>query len=89
MMLLTPILVVPTLAGFLCLVVPSRRVMAALGVLAFGVTLGFGVALLQEGPQRIPGQMGRANGGALVTPEMGNPRPGQRHQQADTTGQQG
>ena len=45
MLLLTPILIVPLLAGLLCLVVRSRRVMAALGVLAFSATLGLGIAL--------------------------------------------
>jgi hydrogenase-4 component F len=44
--LLTPILLAPILAGLLCLLVPSRRVMAVLGVLAFGATLALGVALL-------------------------------------------
>ncbi|MGO8926687.1 MAG: hydrogenase 4 subunit F [Limisphaerales bacterium] len=46
MLLLTPILIVPLLAGLLCLVVRSRRVMAALGVLAFGATVGLGIALV-------------------------------------------
>ena len=48
MLLLTPILIVPLLAGLLCLLVRSRRVMAALNVLAFGATLALGVALLQQ-----------------------------------------
>ncbi len=48
MLLLTPILLVPLLAGLLCLLVPSRRVMAALGVLAFAATLGLGIALLHQ-----------------------------------------
>lgn len=48
MSLLTPILIAPLLAGLLCLVVPSRRAMAALGVLAFATTLGLGVALVRQ-----------------------------------------
>ena len=48
MPLLTPILVAPVLAGLLCLLVPSRRWMAALGVVAFGITLALGVALLYQ-----------------------------------------
>jgi hydrogenase-4 component F len=48
MLLLTPILIVPLLAGLLCLVVRSRRVMAALGVLAFSATLGLGIALVYQ-----------------------------------------
>lgn len=48
MSLLTPILIAPLLAGLLCLVVPSRRVMIALGVLAFATTLALGIALLHE-----------------------------------------
>ena len=48
MSLLTPILIAPLLAGLLCLVVPSRRAMAALGVLAFATTLALGVALLRQ-----------------------------------------
>jgi len=48
MRLLTPILVAPVLAGLLCLLVPSRRAMAALGVLAFSTTLGLGIALLDQ-----------------------------------------
>ncbi len=46
MPLLTPILVAPVLAGLLCLLLPSRRWMAALGVTAFGITLALGIALL-------------------------------------------
>ncbi len=48
MLLLTPILIVPLLAGLLCLTVRAPRVMAALGVLAFGVTLGLGLALVRQ-----------------------------------------
>ncbi|MCX6899065.1 MAG: proton-conducting transporter membrane subunit [Verrucomicrobia bacterium] len=48
MLLLTPILLVPLSVALLCLLVPSRRVMAALGVLAFATTLGLGIALLHE-----------------------------------------
>ena len=40
------ILLVPLVAGLACLLVPSRRVMAALSVLAFGVTLALGMALV-------------------------------------------
>ncbi len=48
MLLLTPILIVPVLAGLLCLVVRPPRVMASLGVLAFSATLGLGVALVHQ-----------------------------------------
>jgi hydrogenase-4 component F len=48
LLLLTPILVVPVLAGLLCLLVPSRRGMAMLGVLAFLTTLGLGIRLFHE-----------------------------------------
>ena len=48
MLLLTPILLVPLGVALACLVVPSRRFMAALGVLAFAITLGLGRALLRE-----------------------------------------
>jgi hydrogenase-4 component F len=47
-MLLTSILIVPVLAGLLCLLVPSRRVMAALGIVAFAITLALGIGLLQR-----------------------------------------
>lgn len=46
MLLLTPIIVVPVLAGLLCLAVRPPRLMAWVGVAAFGATLGLGVALL-------------------------------------------
>jgi len=45
-MLLTPILIAPAAAGLACLLAPSRRVMAVLSVLPFGVTLALGIALL-------------------------------------------
>ena len=48
MLLLTPILIVPVLAGLLCLVVRPPRVMAAIGVLAFSATLGLGIALVHQ-----------------------------------------
>jgi hydrogenase-4 component F len=48
MLLLTSILVVPVLAGLLCLVVRPPRVMAALGVLAFSTTLGLGIVLVHQ-----------------------------------------
>jgi hydrogenase-4 component F len=48
MSLLTSILFAPALAGLLCLVVRSPRVMAALGVLAFSATLGLGIKLLYQ-----------------------------------------
>jgi hydrogenase-4 component F len=48
MLLLTPILIVPVLAGLLCLVVRPPRVMASLGVLAFSATLGLGIALVHQ-----------------------------------------
>jgi hydrogenase-4 component F len=48
MLLLTPILVAPALAGLLCLLVRSRRVMAALGGVAFATTLALGIVLLHQ-----------------------------------------
>ena len=48
MPMLTLILAVPALAGLLCLLVASRRVMAAMGVLAFATTLGLGIGLLHQ-----------------------------------------
>lgn len=45
-MRLTPILLLPALAGVLCLLVRSRRVMEATNVLAFGGTVALGVQLL-------------------------------------------
>jgi len=47
-MLLTPILLAPLVAGLLCLVVPSRRAMAALGMLAFATTLALGLVLVRR-----------------------------------------
>src|SRR6266567_4418032 len=47
-MLLTPILLVPLLAGLVCLVVPSRRLMEGLNVLAFAAALALGVRLLHQ-----------------------------------------
>ena len=44
-MLLTLILLVPLLAGLFCLVVPSRRLMEWLNVLAFAAALALGVRL--------------------------------------------
>ena len=48
MNMLTLLLVVPAAAGLACLPVRSRRAMAAMGVLAFGLTLAFGVELLRR-----------------------------------------
>src|SRR5664279_5599562 len=48
MSLLAPLLFVPTGAALGCFLVRSRRMMAALGVLAFGLTLAGGVALLRR-----------------------------------------
>ena len=48
MLLLTSILLAPLITALLCLLVPSRRVMAALGVLAFAATLGLGIALVHQ-----------------------------------------
>jgi hydrogenase-4 component F len=48
MLLLTFILLTPLAAGLFCLLAPSRRVMAALGVLAFAVPLALGGVLLRE-----------------------------------------
>lgn len=47
MPLLSPILIVPLVAALLCLLAPTRRIMAVLGVLAFALTFGWGVALLE------------------------------------------
>jgi hydrogenase-4 component F len=41
-------LLVPTAAGLACLLIRSRRTMAALGVLAFAITLALGVRLLYQ-----------------------------------------
>jgi hydrogenase-4 component F len=48
MLLLTSILMAPLLAGLVCLLAPSRRVMAATNVLAFGATLALGIVLLHQ-----------------------------------------
>jgi hydrogenase-4 component F len=48
MNLLLPIIAVPLAAGLLCLVVRSRRVMELTNVLAFVVTVWFGVQLLRK-----------------------------------------
>ncbi len=48
MKLLVPILIAPATAGLACLLVRSRRVMAALGICAFLTTLAMGVRLLRE-----------------------------------------
>jgi hydrogenase-4 component F len=48
MSLLAPLLFVPAGAALGCSLVRSRRVMAALGVLAFGLTLAVGMALLRR-----------------------------------------
>jgi hydrogenase-4 component F len=45
---LTPLLIVPALAGLLCLPLRSRRVMEAVNVLAFAGTLALGIRLLDE-----------------------------------------
>src|SRR5664280_1180684 len=47
-MLLTSILAAPVLAALLCLLLPWRRLMEWLGVLAFGVTLVLGIRLLHQ-----------------------------------------
>ncbi len=47
-MVLTLLLLVPLCAGLLCLLAPSRRAMAALGVAAFAITLGLGVGLFRR-----------------------------------------
>ena len=48
MSLLTLLLVVPAAAGLGCLLVRNRRVLAAMGVVAFGLTLVLGVGLLRR-----------------------------------------
>jgi hydrogenase-4 component F len=47
-MLLTPIVLVPLLAGLACLLVRSRRVMEGLNILAFGIALALGLQLLHQ-----------------------------------------
>src|SRR6266536_3419684 len=47
-MILTPILIVPALAGLACLAVRSRRVMAAFSLLGFFTTLVLGLRLLGQ-----------------------------------------
>ena len=47
-MILLPLLLIPALAGLVCLLAQSRRVMAWLNVLAFVMTLAWGVRLLAE-----------------------------------------
>lgn len=47
-MLLTPILLVPLVAGLACLLVRSRRVMEGLNVLAFAIALALGLRLLPQ-----------------------------------------
>src|SRR6185369_8796421 len=47
-MLLTPLLLVPLVAGLLCLLVRSRRVMEWLNVSAFAIALALGVRLLPQ-----------------------------------------
>jgi len=48
MSLLAPLLFVPAGAALGCSLVRSRRVMSAAGILAFGLTLAMGVALLRR-----------------------------------------
>jgi hydrogenase-4 component F len=48
MLLLTPILLVPFVAGLLCLLVRSQRVMEWLNVLAFAIALALGIRLLPQ-----------------------------------------
>ena len=48
MSVLTLLLAVPAAAGLACLLMRSRPVLAALNVLAFGVTLALGVGLLRQ-----------------------------------------
>ena len=43
--MLTLMLLVPIVASLACLLLPSRRVMGALSILAFGLTLALGIAL--------------------------------------------
>jgi len=47
MNVLTLLLAVPAATGLACLLMRSRRVLAALNVLAFGLTLALGVGLLR------------------------------------------
>src|ERR1017187_1274862 len=49
MTLLTPILIVPAAAGFICLLARSRQVMAVANVVAFGLTVAMGLQLLRRG----------------------------------------
>jgi hydrogenase-4 component F len=48
MMLLVPILLTPAVAALCCLLTRSRRVMAFVNVLAFGITLALGMELLLQ-----------------------------------------
>src|SRR5208283_2193881 len=47
-MLLTPILLIPLAAALLCLLVPWRRLMEWINILAFAATLALGIRLLPE-----------------------------------------
>ncbi|MHB8520264.1 MAG: hydrogenase 4 subunit F [Limisphaerales bacterium] len=47
-MLLTPLVLVPGIAGLLCLVARPRRVLGLLGIAAFSTTMGLGVTLLHQ-----------------------------------------
>jgi len=48
MPLLALLILVPAAAGLACLLVRSRRLLPALGVLAFSATLGLGIALVRQ-----------------------------------------
>ena len=47
-MLLTPIILIPLIAGLACLLARSRRVMAGLNALAFAIALALGIRLLHQ-----------------------------------------
>jgi hypothetical protein len=65
LLLLTLILLVPLIAGLVCLLVRSRRVMEALNVLAFAIALALGIGRYSgAGPDRQHGVNRR--GGVLV-----------------------
>ena len=54
MIVLTPILIVPVVAGLLCLLLRSRRAMALTNIIAFALTLGLGVRLVVGQASRLP-----------------------------------
>jgi hydrogenase-4 component F len=74
MTLLTPLLIVPTVAGLLCLLLRSRRAMELTNVLAFGITLALSIELLQAvlvgQASRLPPTPAQTSAGAGGTPAL-------------------